>query len=66
MTVKELMEIIKDLPDDMLVVSHDVGGYPAWDFCRAKVVTSDDPAVTLDDSPEDYPEPPRPYLKISA
>lgn len=59
MTVKELMEIIKDLPDDMPIVSNNVGGFPGWEFCGAYVVTSDDPR-------EDYPAPPRPYLMISA
>ncbi len=57
MTVKELKEFIKDLPDDMIVCSLDVGGYPGWEFCGADVVTPDTP-------PDRYPTPPPPYLMI--
>lgn len=59
MTVKELKAAIADLPDDMIVASYDVGGYPAWEFCSADVITDNDP-------PDRYPEPKRPFLSITA
>lgn len=59
MTVAELRKAIEGLPDEMIVASLDAGGYTAWDFVIAKVVTVNDPA-------DRYPEPARPYFMVSS
>lgn len=58
MTVEELRQIIKDLPGDMIVAAYDVGGYLAWEFTGADVVTERDQNTPGDLEP--------PYLRIGS